>query len=431
MAPMLNSVKFQSGNALYPWTDTNSGPKIFSQEKVQKWLNSPSENWSVRPNLSTKVIGSSGDSLYDVAGSFCSNFGGSAPVQKVAMVTASAEFSHETTNKTMTSFARVTRKKIVVSIKMPDALNTEHDRIFIRNLLLPGVKKDVDAISNHAEAKDFVKRYGPVIFSTADFGGAMSGTTNSSMNKSTTATSMKLALATEMQMANLSANASTGLGQTTSSTDNSFTYDLRAWGGNVTLLSKGETTNWLESLKLEKSKYPISVVDQSFASIEVLAEWKSEQDSFLAAAVTSIISEIDMELSEMVVKNSIKKEIKKSMLKMNNSKMEWLLERRNTEQAGKDNMFFTGRLYVNGVDACNLHIKLLKDFDKEINRVDQAGTALKSWAERTRRREITSQKDRYWGVLGHDSTNWNRIFDVMETHWNLIIDSHSFKGKKK
>jgi hypothetical protein len=202
-------------------------------------------------------------------------------------------------------------------------------------------------------------------------------------------------------------------------------------GGNVTLLSKGETTNWLESLKLEKSKYPISVVDQSFASIEVLAEWKSEQDSFLAAAVTSIISEIDMELSEMVVKNSIKKEIKKSMLKMNNSKMEWLLERRNTEQAGKDNMFFTGRLYVNGVDACNLHIKLLKDFDKEINRVDQAGTALKSWAERTRRREITSQKDRYWGVLGHDSTNWNRIFDVMETHWNLIIDSHSFKGKKK
>ena len=108
-------------------------------------------------------------------------------MQKVAMVTASAEFSHDETKTKMTSFALTTRKKVVVSIKMPDALNTEHDRRFIRNLLLPGVKKDVDAISNLADAKDFVKRYGPVIFSTADFGGAMSGTTNSSMNKSTTA----------------------------------------------------------------------------------------------------------------------------------------------------------------------------------------------------------------------------------------------------
>ena len=151
-------------------------------------------------------------------------------MQKVAMVTASAEFSHDETKTKMTSFALTTRKKVVVSIKMPDALNTEHDRRFIRNLLLPGVKKDVDAISNLADAKDFVKRYGPVIFSTADFGGAMSGTTDSSMNKSTTSTSMKVALAAEMKIADLSANASTGVGQTTSSTDNSFTYDMHAWG---------------------------------------------------------------------------------------------------------------------------------------------------------------------------------------------------------
>ena len=201
-------------------------------------------------------------------------------------------------------------------------------------------------------------------------------------------------------------------------------------GGNVNLLSKGGTTNWLESLKLEKSKYPISLVDQSFASIKVLAEWKSEQDSLLAPAVTPFIEAIDRKLSLMVVITSIKEGDKKSMLKMNDAKKEWLVERRNAERAGKDSIFSTGTVYSNGVRACNFHIELLKDFDKQIKRVDQSGTALKSWAVETRRREITSQKAMPWGIGGYDAISWNRIFEVMKTHWNLIIRSYSFEPRK-
>ena len=211
-------------------------------------------------------------------------------------------------------------------------------------------------------------------------------------------------------------------------------------GGNVNLLSKGGTTNWLESLKLEKSKYPISLVDQSFASIKVLAEWKSEQDSLLAPAVTPFIEAIDRKLSLMVVITSIKEGDKKSMLKMNDAKKEWLVERRNAERAGKDSIFSTGTVYSNGVRACNFHIELLKDFDKQIKRVDQSGSALKKWAVETRRNQITSEKAKTWGIGGYDATNWNRIFEFMETHWNHIIHTHHFnktpeakktKAKKK
>ena len=347
------------------------------------------------------------------------------------MATASAEFKHKKTNKTMTSFARFTTRKVVASINMPDGLNTKHGRTCIRVLLLDEVKKDVDAISNSDEADDFVKRYGPVIFSTADFGGAICATTNSSMNKSTTATSMKLELGAEMKYVDLSANASVGLGRNTSSTNHSFTYDVESWGGDTALVEKGEIHNWRESLKLEKSEYPISLVDQSFASIEVLAEWESEQENFLKDAASTVIDDIVYKLSGMVVKHPIAKDKKKSMLKMNNDKMEWLVDRRNREQAGQDYIFRMGKLYSNGVRACNLNIKLLNDFDKEIKRVDQASTALKSWAELTRCKNITSRKDKNWGVLGHDSMSWNYIFREMEEHWTRVITEHSFKTKKK
>jgi len=423
LAPMLSSVNFQPENALYPWADSNSGPKIFNQEKFRHWLTPPNKtNWHFKQNSSSKTTYHSGDSLYEIALDFCTNFGATAPVQKVAMATASAEFKHKSSNKTMTSFARATSREVVTSINMPKALNTEQDRKSIRDLLLDEVKKDVDAISNLEDARDFVERYGPVIFSTADFGGAICATTNSSMNESTSATSMKTALIAEMRMADVSVNASAGSTQKTSSANHTFTYDMVSWGGDTTLVGNGEINEWRESLKL-KSDYPLSLVDQSFASIEVLAEWRSDQESLLENAVSDFITAIDSKLYGMVVERPIAKDDKKGLLEKNGKKMEFLVDKRNTEKAGSEYMFnrMHGRLYSNGVRACNLNIQLLNDFNTEIERVDQPSTALKSWAELTRRKQIKSQKAKNWGVLGHDSTSWNYIFEIMEEHWKLVI----------
>jgi len=385
MAPIECSVKPVNAE-LFPFDDRHSGPRIFDTRKLRELIKDP-EMLNFRYDSVFKSKSSSGSSLYEVATELSASLEGSGPIKKVAMVTVEAEFDHKITNSTLTSFSKCNKKIGRGRYKGPQANGNEREREMIRKLLLPAVKSEVDNIKSRGEATDFVRRYGPAIINTAQFGGAINVYTKTSMNEKKSSMSMALSLSVEVEEANLNAEGGVSFGTKKSKVDKSFTYNMSAYGGDISLLLDNNDSNkvksWVDSMSPENSIHPMAIIDMSFVSISVLAEWGSEAEYFLETASGVEISLMEERLRKMFVQKPINEDTRKAILKKNDDRKEWMLAKRNEYKGNMDGWWRTYPFNIkfeNGIRACNECLELLDDFNALVKRSDRSGKTTQAWA---------------------------------------------------
>lgn len=420
MAPITRSVRLQANAKVLPFDSRHSGPKIFDERKIRE-LVEDDDSWDFRPDrfYHTKTI--TGSSLYDVAKDFAFQMGGGGFIQNAILASAQADFNHSLDQTEITSFAKVIMKMGAASFKVPDALGNERGRKLLRRLMMPAVIKDVDAVTTPEEAENFVSRYGAVIFRSARFGGGISGTTKSSMNTKTNATEMGVFLSGEMKVENI-AKGDLAVGHVTSSTDKSFSFDLDIWGGNINYLLEGSYEKWYESLQIDDTLHPISLVDFTFQSVQVLAKFNSEAAQLLEEAARKEIAKFDQDLRNMVIEKPIDETLENVLLNKIDDKIVDLGQKRNEYRRLKDRWWNTyDKGFENAMWACKNNIDNLKKFQEEIKRNDQSSESLKEWAKAYLEEHIASGQ-RNWGAGGNDSRIWNRTYQECVRHWNEVID---------
>lgn len=284
--------------------------------------------------------------------------------------------------------------------------------------------RDVDAIKTQAQADEFVRNYGVAIVGTAEFGGAISVMTNSSMNKKATATDMQVTLTAEIETSKLDGKGSVKLGTTTSTEDKNFSYKMNAYGGNLSVLFDEDQGNklmrWADTLDPEDTRKPISIVNLTFLPISVLAGWKSNTRRILEETCAKEIARMEAPLRDMFVERPPKQSVRESILFHNRNRTQWLIEQRNRIKGKGDRWWIIGpekKEYDNGVAACDRNLNFLRDFDRQVNRPDQSGESLKKWAEDKLLYSIKTAYPRTWGFpSGNDSIFHNWIFERCDVH---------------
>jgi len=435
MAPIECSVQPVSNEKLFPFSDRHSGPRIFDTKKLRELIGDP-DRLNFRYDSFFRNKSSSGSSLYEAATEFSAQLEGSGPIKNIAMVTIEAEFDHKITNSTLTSFAKVDKKIGRGRYNGPNAIGNQSGRDMIRKLLLPAVKSEVDNIKSRAEAQDFVRRYGPAIVGTAQFGGAISVYTKSSMNKKENSTSMAASLSAEVDEKKLNAGGGLSFGRKTSTEDNSFSYEMSAYGGNTNLLLDVNDSNvmkrWADSMSPDDDRFPMSIIDMSFNSISVLAEWGSTAEHLLEWASAIEISLMDERLRKMFVEKPINVNVRKNILYHNDNRKEMLITRKVEYQGKVDRWWETAigaRKWRNGIWACNECFRLLDEFNALVKRPDRSGESIEAWATEKLKFRIRTEFPKNWGNAGDDARQWNSTWKSVEIHWEWLIRTNNFETR--
>merc|ERR1719276_70440 len=155
----------------------------------------------------------------------------------------------------------------------------------LRALVDPEVLSYIDDIKTQDSADEFVAQVGAVYIDSAEFGGTLVMSSRSVGTSFTSKTELKAALNAEMTFLtkSVSAKHKFSVGTNTGKKTESMTVEIIAYGGDSTLILKGDTKGWIESMKDDPT-----VTSYRLSPISNLAEKGSDTEKLLIEAVRKV-----------------------------------------------------------------------------------------------------------------------------------------------
>merc|ERR1719276_620953 len=155
----------------------------------------------------------------------------------------------------------------------------------LRALVDPEVLSYIDDIKTQDSADEFVAQDGAVYIDSAEFGGTLVMSSRSVGTSFTSKTELKAALNAEMTFLTKSVSAKNkfSVGTNTGKKTESMTVEIIAYGGDSTLILKGDTKGWIESMKDDPT-----VTSYRLSPISNLAEKGSDTEKLLIEAVRKV-----------------------------------------------------------------------------------------------------------------------------------------------
>jgi len=257
------------------------GRRIFKDDKMRDYIRKDFVSAAV-----ASVQENSGSDIEEYANEVSNRFStkGSYGFLPASAVSGSVrtDFKCSTSSLKSVSFAQQRFVGTFGNVTLPSPLVK---RDSLRALVDPEVLSYIDDIKTQDSADEFVAQVGAVYIDSAEFGGTLVMSSRSVGTSFTSKTELKAALSAEMTFLTKSVSAKNkfSVGTNTGKKTESMTVEIIAYGGDSTLILKGDTKGWIESMKDDPT-----VTSYRLSPISNLAEKGSDTEKLLIEAVRKV-----------------------------------------------------------------------------------------------------------------------------------------------
>jgi len=258
------------------------GRRIFKDDKMSDYIRKDFVSAAV-----ASVQENSGSDIEEYANEVSNRFStkGSYGFLPASAVSGSVrtDFKCSTSSLKSVSFAQQRFVGTFGNVTLPSPLVK---RDSLRALVDPEVLNYIDHnIKTQDSADEFVAQDGAVYIDSAEFGGTLVMSSRSVGTSFTSKTELKAALNAEMTFLTKSVSAKNkfSVGTNTGKKTESMTVEIIAYGGDSTLILKGDTKGWIESMKDDPT-----VTSYRLSPISNLAEKGSDTEKLLIEAVRKV-----------------------------------------------------------------------------------------------------------------------------------------------
>ena len=288
LGPNLNGIcysMFLGAEHLLPIAGHNK-QKLFDQKKLTEFV---TENKCLVKCTDLRVVNMESNTLDDVCVSHKAGIyiEGDCGISSLFLLSGSlnASYGFDRAQTKDIKFAKIEKRVELLRLILPTDPGSR-----LPECLIPYVKRNLWGVSNPTDAKHIVETYGPFFYKTSTFGAlfsmsAFNGTENSK-------TSSELSADLNISFSNIIGNANANLEYATRTVQNHCGSEsiviVEAFGGDPTLIIKGNENEWFESAKLQPA-----IIGFTLRPIYDLVPYNTPSYHLLKDEIRSFLNKID------------------------------------------------------------------------------------------------------------------------------------------